>query len=77
METGKYQIPKDFYKEFQRLETMKKIDAGKLSRHEWNLWQEVQRIKNANIKVEPMKVTYDEIQRDNIFDTIKKQESRS
>ena len=69
---GRYQIPKDFYEEFHRLADMEKIDAGKLSRHEWNLWQEVQRIKNANIEVEPMKVSYDEIQRDNIFDTIKK-----
>lgn len=73
---GKYQIPKDFYEEFHRLADMEKIDAGKLSRHEWNLWQEVQRIKNANIEVEPMKVTYEEIQRDNIFGTINRQKEQ-
>lgn len=69
---GKYQIPKDFYDEFKRLGSMTKSQAGKLSRHEWNLWNEIQKIKQEHISVEPMKVTYDEIQRDTIFETIKK-----
>ena len=67
---GKYHIPKDFYEEFQRLAHMSQEQAGRLSRHEWNLWKEIQEVKKAGIIVEPMKVTYAEIQRDTIHDTI-------
>ena len=67
---GKYQIPLDFYEEFRRLENLTKEEAGKLRRHDWNLWKEVQKVKQAGIEVEPMRVTYREIQRDSIYGTI-------
>ena len=67
---GKYQIPKDFYEKFQILANMSEKEAGRLTRHNWNLWKEVQEIKKAGITVEPMRSTYAEIQRDTIHDTI-------
>ena len=70
---GKYHIPKDFYEEFVRIGNMSQYEAGCLSRHEWNLWLEIQKVKQAGITVEPMKVTYSEIQRDRIYDTIENQ----
>ena len=67
---GKYQIPKDFYEVYNKIGNMSQKEAGRLSRHEWNLWKEIQELKKANIEIEPMTVKYDEIQRDTIFDTI-------
>ena len=67
---GKYQIPKDFYEDFERLAKMSKKEAGKLCRHEWNLWNEIQKIKKSGVVIEPMRVTYDEIQKDKIYETI-------
>ena len=68
--SGIYHIPKDFYEVYSRLEKMSQQEAGRLRRHEWNLWCEIQKVKKAGITVKPMKVTYSEIQRDNIYDTI-------
>lgn len=68
--SGKYQIPKDFYETYVKIGNMSQSEAGRLSRHEWNLWNEIQKVKQAGITVEPMKVTYSEIQRDRIYDTI-------
>ena len=70
---GKYQIPKDFYEKFEKIGNMSQSEAGRLSRHEWNLWNEIQKVKQAGITVEPMKVTYGEIQQDRIYDTIDNQ----
>lgn len=67
---GKYQIPKDFYNDFERLKDMPRNAATKMTRHDWNLWEEIQNVRKANIEVEPMRVTYEEIQRENIYDTI-------
>ncbi len=71
---GKYQIPKDFYETYERIGQLTEKEAGRLSRHEWNLWHEIQQVKQDGITVEPMRVTYREIQRDTIFDTIDKNE---
>ena len=73
---GKYQIPKDFYEVFIRIEKMNQSQAGRLSRHEWNLWHEIQKVKNAGIEIEPMKVTYSEIQRDKIYEIIGNQKNK-
>ncbi len=67
---GKHQIPKDFYEKFEMLEKLSEKEAGKLCRHDWKLWHEIQKVKQAGIVIEPMKVTYSEIQRDTIYDTI-------
>jgi len=71
---GKYQIPKDFYETYERIGQLTEKEAGRLSRHEWNLWHEIQQVKQDGIIVEPMCVTYGEIQRDTIFNTIDKNE---
>lgn len=69
---GRYQIPKDFFDTYMRIGSMSEKEAGKLCLHEWNLWHEIQEIKQAGIEIEPMKVSYDEIQRDRIYDTIER-----
>ena len=67
---GKYQIPLDFYEKFKSLGNLTEEEAGKLCRHDWNLWHEIQKVNQAGIEVEPMRVTYGEIQRDTIYGTI-------
>ncbi len=70
---GKYQIPKDFYETYVKIGNMSQSAADRLSRHERNLWNKIQKVKQAGIVVEPMKVTYSEIQPDRIYDTIDNQ----
>ncbi len=67
---GKYQIPKDFYEKYESIGNLSMKEAGHLHRHEWKLWHEIQMVKQLGVKVEPMLVTYDEIQADRIYDTI-------
>ena len=67
-------IPKDFYEIYKRLEDMSQVDAGKLSGYEWKFWLEIQKVKAATIDVKPMICTYDEIQKDRIYNTIEKHE---
>ena len=74
--TGKYQMPKDFFEIFEKISKMSQEEAGKLSRHEWNLWNEIQCAKQQNIEIEPMMVAYSEIQRDTIRDTIKQNKQK-
>lgn len=69
---GTYQIPKDFYKEYCRLESLDSCEAGKLRRHDYRLWTDIQKIKRLKINVEPMDLSYDEIQRETIDNTIQK-----
>lgn len=67
---GKYQMPKDFYAKYEQISSLSKDVAAKLNRSDWNFWQEIQKAKQAGIEIEPMKVTYSEIQRDTIHKTI-------
>ena len=67
---GKYQIPKDFYEKYESLAKLSESEAGRLRRHDLTIWREIQVVKQNNIEVEPMMVTYDEIQRESINNTI-------
>lgn len=75
---GVYQIPKDFYEIYTRYIGMPKETAGKLLKDEYRMWLRVQSFHNAapDIKVEPMVVTYSEIQAGNVMDTIEREAER-
>lgn len=69
---GAYQIPKDFYSEYCRLESLDHYEAGKLRHRDYRVWTVIQKVKELKIHVEPMDLSYDEIQRDTIDTTIQK-----
>lgn len=71
-QNGVYQIPKEFYKMYVRYIGMSKEAAGRLLKDEYRMWCRVQSFHNVapNIKVEPMVVSYSEIQAGNVMDTI-------
>ena len=64
------QIPKDFYEKYRNLERLTPAEAGKLTKPDYAIWREIQKVKEAGIVVTPMECTYDEIQKSNIHDTI-------
>lgn len=66
-------IPKDFYETYKRLENLSQAEAGRLTKPDRAIWLEIQKVKEAGITVRPMKCTYDEIQKNRIFDTVDKQ----
>lgn len=70
---GVYQIPKDFYEIYTRFIKMPKEVAGKLLKEDYRMWSRVQSFHDAapDIRVEPMVVTYNEIQAGSVIDTIK------
>lgn len=72
--SGIGQIPKDFYETYKRLEKLTEAEAGRLTKPDRKIWLEIQKIKKAGIIVKPMECTYDEIQKNTIYDTIDKQE---
>lgn len=72
---GKYQIPKDFFEKYARLAGLSPEQAGRLRHEDLKIWIEIQKVKKAGIVIEPMECTYDEIQRNTIFDTIRRKES--
>lgn len=63
-EGGIYQIPKDFYQKYNRLKNMSPEIAGKLRNEEYSLWKYIQQFtkENPDIKIEPMTVSYKDIQ---------------
>lgn len=67
---GVYQIPKDFCETYKRLEALSPLEAGKLRKAERTLWLKIQEAKQNGITIESMVVTYDEIQKDSIYNTI-------
>ena len=67
-------IPKDFYETYKRLESLTDAEAGRLTKPDRAIWLEIQKVKKAGITVRPMECTYDEIQRNKIFDTVDKNE---
>ena len=71
-ENGIYQIPKDFYAKYQRFVNMAEETALKLRKEDLRMWKRVQEFKAAvpEAKVEPMVVTYDEIQAGAVNGTI-------
>ena len=75
---GVYQIPKDFYEIYTNYVGMTKESAGKLLKDEYRMWRRVQSFHDTapDIKVEPMVVTYSEIQAGNVMDTIERETNR-
>ena len=71
-ENGIYQIPKDFYAKSQRFVNMAEETALKLRKEDLRMWKRVQEFKTAvpEANVEPMVVTYDEIQAGAVNGTI-------
>lgn len=69
---GIYQIPKDQFEEYTRLLYMPKEQAGKLLKHDFRMWKKVQEFhaENSDLVIEPMVVSYDEIQVGTIDNTL-------
>lgn len=75
VESGIYQIPRDFYDEYATLRDMPQTMAGKLPKADWRLWKKIQTFSanHTEITVEPMVVDYAEIQANAIGETITKE----
>lgn len=71
---GIYQIPKDFHEHYIRLLKTSKSAAGVLRNEDYKRWQKIRIFsqENPDIIVEPMVVTYDEIQAGSIDETLKR-----
>lgn len=69
---GIYQIPKDFFAKYQYFVNMPKETAFKLRREELRAWEAVQKFHTSapDIKIQPMSVTYAEIQAGSVSNTI-------
>lgn len=69
---GIYQIPKDFFAKYQYFVNMPKETAYKLRREELRAWEAVQKFHTSapDIKIQPMSVTYAEIQAGSVSNTI-------
>ena len=72
---GVYQIPKDFYEKYIRFLKMPEATALKLRKEDLRMWQRVKDFHTAmpDAKVEPMVVTYTEIQADAVGVTIQRE----
>lgn len=78
---GKYQIPKDFYDELQRILSLSQEEAAKESASTYRLWKWVQAFfkENPNISmdaIEPSVNTYSAVQTGKIKETVKEEEER-
>lgn len=75
---GKYQIPKDFYNNLQRVLTLSQEEAAKESTSTYQLWKWVHNFFDENrispSDIEPAVVDYSEVQTGTIDNTIKKEE---
>lgn len=72
IQNGIYQIPKDFYQKYEQLRNTPANVASKFRKEELRLWKAVNDFtsSNPNVKIEPMEVTYKEIQAGNVGTTI-------
>lgn len=77
---GKYQIPKDFYGEFERILSLSQEEAAKESTKTYQLWKWVQAFfKENNLypeDIEPAVLGYSEVQTAKIGETVKEEEKR-
>ena len=73
---GKYQLPKDFYEEIQRLLELSQEDAAKESTRTYGLWKWIQKFfSESGIKpdnIEPAVTDYPEVQAGNVAHTVEK-----
>lgn len=78
-EGGIYQIPKDMYERYVWLRDLPRDMAMKLRSEDLNLWRYIRRFtdNNPNVVIEPMEVSYPDIQAGNINNTVKKVEAQT
>ena len=69
---GIYQIPKDFYQKFDMMRNTPPEIAAKFRKEDLRLWKVVHEFSEANpdIDIEPMEVSYRDIQADNVNNTV-------
>ena len=69
---GIYQIPKDFYQKFDMMRNTSPEIAGKFRKEDLRLWKVVHEFCEANpdIVIEPMEVSYSDIQAGSVNDTV-------
>lgn len=70
---GIYQIPKDMFAKYQQLKNLPEEVAVKLRREDLRLWKYIQTFseENPSVVIEPMEVSYADIQAGNIDNTVK------
>lgn len=78
-EGGIYQIPKDMYERYTWLRDLPIDVAMKLRSEDLTLWRYIRRFteNNPNVVIEPMEVSYPEIQAGSINNTVKKVEAQT
>ena len=71
---GIYQIPRDMYAKYNQLRHLPKEVALKMRREDIRLWRYIEAFsdENPDIRIEPMEVSYSDIQAGNINGTVKK-----
>lgn len=76
---GIYQIPKDMYARYIRLKDLHEEVAMKLRKEDLRLWKYIRSFtaENPKVVVEPMEVSYTDIQAGNIDSTVKRVEERT
>lgn len=69
---GIYQIPKDFYQKFDMMRNTPPEIAAKFKKEDLRLWKVVHEFceANPNIVIEPMEVSYRDIQASNVNNTV-------
>lgn len=74
---GIYQIPRDMYVKYIRFRNLPEEIALKLHREDLRLWKYIKAFTadNPTIRIEPMEVTYSDIQAGNIGNTVKRVEN--
>lgn len=70
---GIYQIPKDMFAKYQQLKNLPEEVAMKLRREDLRLWRYIRAFsdENPSAVIEPMEVSYSDIQAGNIDNTVK------
>lgn len=73
---GVYQIPKDMYDRYERLKNLPEATAMKLRKEDLRLWRYIKNFigENPDVVIEPMEVSYSDIQAGNIENTVNKVE---
>lgn len=76
---GKYQIPKDMFARYKKLKGIPESVALKLRKEDLRLWKYIHSFteENPDVVIEPMEVTYSDIQAGNIDSTVKRVEDET
>lgn len=76
---GIYQIPKDMFARYKYLKNLPEDVAGKLRKEDLRLWKYIRAFteENPGVTIEPMEVSYSDIQAGNIENTVNKVEDHA